>query len=503
MRKLAGWSVVVAVSVAFGACGSDGDGVADNNFAVGGKSGSDSGTGGGAATVGTGGSINVNCPIGMKQCSGNTPQTCETTGWASGNECPFICDQGECVGSCKPGSTKCNIDLLQSCDAKGAWEKPTACEFGCDAAATGCKSSCAAGEFNCYGNQVRQCDPGPPAQWVPVSPALVCNAASGQKCDAQTGTCQTVQPIGGTTPNGKYYQYAIFTKGTSDFLGGYDVASFGDLIYVNRSAQYLDVYKVTLHDSDNDGKLQPNQHPDNPNAQGPMEQRTLELVQTYTKATESAPLATASQCSLYAWSNDRVFSLGPVRNGSVTEYVFGTQATQVVAQPAAATPVMSFLGYGHWDGRWYAGNESARRVFSFHEPTKSWVVEFMYPNLAGSHMDGLEVVVSPKTGEQFVYVTDMTSDFIGQYIRRPTGWEQEALFEYNDSTSSAIEGFGFGALNHFWATSGNHLYELGGGDLQDDLEPCPEGAQACGPELPACGTGQTCKEGCCSGGPVR
>ncbi len=159
---------------------------------------------------------------------------------------------------------------------------------------------------------------------------------------------------------------------------------------------------------------------------------------------------------------------------------------------------MSHLGYGYADLKWYASNEGNRRVYSWHDATKSWVAEFAYPNLAGSHMDGMDVVVSPKSGEQYVYVTDMTSDFIGQYrLDETQGWVQEALFEYNDATSSAIEGFGFGALNHFWAANGSYLYELGGGDIQEDLEPCPDSGQACGTGLPECATGYYCTEGCC------
>ncbi|MEZ4221054.1 MAG: hypothetical protein R3B13_08995 [Polyangiaceae bacterium] len=495
MRTLVGFSLIASGLVAFAACGADGGGVQDNGFTTGGGSNADSGSGGGTAATG-GGTINVSCTLGEKKCNGSTPQTCGVTGWTSSPDCEFICDQGQCVGTCKPGDSRCTLEWVEKCDAKGSWQKPTSCEFGCDAATNDCKTGCSAGEFNCYGNEIRQCQPGPPSQWVATG--TTCNAFSGQTCDAQTGTCKSVTPIGGTQPTGKYYQYAIFkTNDGSGFLGGNDVTSFGDRIYINRQGQYIDEYQITLVDSDNDGKLQPNQHPDNPKATGPMEQRVLTLIKSYSKASDNAPTSTASTTSLYAWSNNEVFSLGPTRNGSVTEYVFATQATTVVAQPTT-TQAMSFLGYGHFEQRWYSGWESNRRVYSFHEPTKAWVLEFGYPDLAGTHMDGMDVVVSPKTGEQFVYVSDMTSDFIGQYRRTPTGWEQSELFEYNDATSSAVEGFGFGAFNHFWAASGSILFELGGGDLQEDVGECPDGAQVCGPGLPACGAKQTCRDGCCA-----
>ena len=328
-----------------------------------------------------------------------------------------------------------------------------------------------------------------------MSPATTCNAASGQACDAQTGTCKTLAPIGGTTPTGTYYQYAVFQVGQSAYLGGYDVDSYGDFIYVNRSSQYLDVYKVTLLDSDGDGKLEPNQHPQNPKDTGPIEERKLELVKTLTKSADGVPLGTASHAELYALS-DRIDMLGPTHDGVISEYLFGSGTTNVIAQPT--TPLtLSVFGFGDADGKWYAGGESNRRVYSYDQASKSWVAEFEYPSLAGSHMDGMEVVVAPKTGEQYVYISDMTSDFIAQYHRDPTGWVQANLYQYSDQTGTAVEGFGFGALDHFWVTSGSYLYEIGGGDIEEFLSPCQDGKQACGSAGQQCAANQSCVSGCC------
>ncbi|MCC6901763.1 MAG: hypothetical protein IT377_22525 [Polyangiaceae bacterium] len=59
-----------------------------------------------------------------------------------------------------------------------------------------------------------------------------------------------------------------------------DVDSFGDYFYLSRTSQYLDVYQVTLKDTDGDGQLEPDQHPDNPLHTGPMEERALTFVLT-------------------------------------------------------------------------------------------------------------------------------------------------------------------------------------------------------------------------------
>jgi hypothetical protein len=193
-------------------------------------------------------------------------------------------------------------------------------------------------------------------------------------------------------------------------------------------------------------------------------------VTTYTKSADGAPLGSASMAELFA-RHDRVFSLGPTHNGDITEFILATKTTNVVVHPTTSFG-LSQMGYGDKDGIWYGSNEGNRRVYSFCPAAKAWVMEFNYPNLAGSHMDGIEVVVAPTTQVQYVYVSDMTSDFLAQYRRDGSGgWVQENLFKYADSTGSSVEGMGYGALNHFWATGGSTLYEIGGGDLADYTDP--------------------------------
>ncbi|MBK7580693.1 MAG: hypothetical protein IPI67_10855 [Myxococcales bacterium] len=510
-----GGSVVVALVAAACGSGSGGGGTAGSGTGAVSGTGATSGSGGGgtSATGGTsgaggasgaGGTSTGPCTEGAAQCVGNTPQTCESGAWKSGSPCPFACLAGTCSGSCAPGATqcsgftpqtcdasgnwidgtacqfacaagactgvctpgetKCKLTTPQTCDANGAWQNGTACPYGCDKGV--CKDACVAGEFNCNGNEVQQCDVGPPAKWVPKSPALNCSPTANTACDKATGTCKAVPTVGTATSTGTYYQYATFNT-AAGFLGGYDVDSYEDKIYVNRSS-YLDVYQVTLLDTDGDGKLEPDQHPSNPLATGPKEQRTLKLLKSYLKTTDNVPLGGGSVAELFALS-DRIYSLGPTHNGEISEYILGTKATKQVVAPTTGL-YFSQLGFGDADGLWYASNEGNRRVYSYHAATKQWVAEFNYPNLVGGHMDGLEVIVSPKTGEQYVFVSDMTSDFLGQYRKDPTGWTQVNLFVYTDTTSQVLEGMGFGALNHFWATGGSILYEIGGGDLAQYLE---------------------------------
>ncbi len=287
-----------------------------------------------------------------------------------------------------------------------------------------------------------------------------------------------------TGPTGHYYQYAGFTTATSEYKGGGDVDSYGDLIYVNRDGTNLDVYQVTLLDSDGDGVLEPDQHPLNigpnecPNEecssttgnQGPMEQRILTYVTTYSVPELDYPTVG----EIYA-AADRVYFLGEDQ-GDIYEYVFATDVTSKVVDSAYFN--LSHLGYDDVNGKWYASREWPRAVYSW--DGSSWQFEFEYASLAGGHMDGMEVITDPCTGTPYVYVSDMTSDYIGQwkYDSTTSSWVEENLFTYV-GTYGYVEGMGFGALGHIWVTTGfsnsGTLYELGGGKLSCYLPKlCPE-----------------------------
>jgi hypothetical protein len=435
-----------------------------------GNAGTDASSGG---IAGTGGGSDAASPIDAKPET--APDSPVATDSADGAPPAWCLDDMDCVGN--PAGKYCDTQTGRCGTCK--LTDPSTCQAGfyCDAKTLACVVVCKAGEFGCNCNDVMQCDPGPPAKWVPKSPAVTCDFNAGQACDAKTGTCKTLAVTGTTTPTGTYFQYAVFTPSNSVFKGGCGLDSYNDLIYVNRDGQSLDVYKVTLLDSDGDGVLEPNQHPDNPKAIGPIEQRVLSLVQTYTKAADNVPLGVPWDTEIYLLADRMIYS-GPSPN-TLTEYVFATKASSVIA--VSTTPIapttQGLLGYGEKDKLWYAGDDHRRRVYSYCPAGKTWVAEFTYPSLAGDHFDGMEVVVSPKTQVQYVYVSDMQSDYLGQYRRDGSGgWIQENLFKYNDGTGSDVEGMGFGALHHFWAAncgypvgpSGvNRLYEIGGGDLSE------------------------------------
>ncbi|GMV18275.1 MAG: hypothetical protein HS104_18670 [Polyangiaceae bacterium] len=451
---------------ACGESGSSSSGTGGAAGGAGGGAGMPGGTGGvageagGDAAAGSAGAGGASgCVPGSKQCSGPTPQTCDGSGsWKSGTPCQFACVSGTCSGVCIPGTKQCSSDTPQSCDTSGQWQDAAPCPYGCDAGA--CKDvACKAGEFNCHGNQVQQCDPGPPAKWVPKSPALTCNPAANQTCNETTGSCDQLQTMATPSNQGACHVYGyweVFSGGA--FKSGSRVDSFGDQIYVDRGAE-LDVYQVTLEDTDGDGKLEPDQHPDNSLDVGPMEARTLTLVKSYSKASDGVPIGG----ELYAKA-DRLLMLGPTTDGTLSEWVFATKASSKVTSGAPAGLNTSFLGFGEADSRWYAGNFGSKGsgLLSWHAGAGEWVSEFV----PASSISGLEVVVAPKTGEQYAYIAG--TGFIDQYRRDPAGWTAVNRFGYKYDKYAT--GLGFGAFDHFWLTGGYTLVEIGGGDCTQYLK---------------------------------
>jgi hypothetical protein len=330
---------------------------------------------------------------------------------------------------------------------------------------------CLTGQYHCDGPRVLACnDAMDPPQWEEVT---LCDPGSQEACDVQTGGCVPVPTIGTIEPTGTYYQFARFTNDQVNYFGGGDVDSWaagplpGDdnLIAVVRYAtggSVFDLYTVDILDSDGDGILEPNQHPDNPDHPGEVEERVITHLESI-----PTPVALSATINELYLLPDRIYYGGVQLN----EYIVATSTDTVLSSVPTWTHRFSFIGYDEINDTWYAGNESNRRVFQYSADTDTWGIAFDYPDLAGSHADGLEIVVDQRTGTPYVYVADMTSDFIGQYRwDRDLGWVQENLFQYT-GTGEALEGMGFGAFYHFWATSGSVLYEVGGGDLQDYVSP--------------------------------
>ncbi len=333
--------------------------------------------------------------------------------------------------------------------------------------------ACLDGEYACHGPRVMSCNTGgAEAQWQEEE---VCDSAAQMVCDAGMGTCIPLAPLGGVAPTGEYYQYAVFDLTPDGFSQISDVDAYEDRIYfVAMNASYvltLGAYDVTLVDSDGDGQLEPNQHPDYPEFQGPVEQRNFTFVGSWPL---DNPGGFPNNMEVYAKATSVVYA-GPngFRELDLASGVWSQAAPVPTWLNTTLYQWMAFIGYDEINQVWYSGNESARRVWQFDSESQTWGYAFEFPILAGDHMDGMEVVVDVDTATPYVYVSDMTSNFIGQYRHDPDlGWVQENLFSYVEPAGSALEGFGYGALGHFWVGSlANTFYELGGGDLTEYIDP--------------------------------
>jgi hypothetical protein len=268
--------------------------------------------------------------------------------------------------------------------------------------------------------------------------------------------------------DGTFYTYANFPD-SGVFRGGNDVDGCGNRLYVNNHGT-IDYYDVALHDSDGDGVPEPDQHPDNPDATGPMEARTLTYVGSYT----GLSIGGYSQAEIFTDDPTHLYYLGgPGNDGDVYRYNMTTGVESKIID--SDSQYMAQLGYDNVNDKWFAMNEYNYTVYSW--SGTSWVSEFDFPpSDGGSHPDGLEVVTDPDTVIPYVYVSEMTNDYLQQWYDDSTsGWTYKTRFAYSGGGSGDdVEGMGFGPIGHFWATGWSNLYEIGGGSLGGYIPPEPE-----------------------------
>ncbi len=297
-----------------------------------------------------------------------------------------------------------------------------------------------------------------------------------------------------TGSTGDFFVYS------NSYVEGTDVASYGDRIYVNNGSR-INVYTVSISDM----SLR-DQHPSNTEATGPILPRTFTYESSLSFDLPSGVSAGTSHSELYVDSTGIYQAVGPYGSGGgVVRYnVSGGSATYDWVINTSTVPNnmgLSFLTRDPVTGKFYSGNEyntdgsvntdpevtyARRAVYGWDETTSTWVEEFSYrgfPMAAGmSHFDGMEFV-RDSDGTGYMYVSDMTTDYIGQWRLNSDGsWTETNLFQYNDPSTLYVEGMGFGALGHFWASSSTsgtgYVYEIGGGDLggyqPPPGEPVPE-----------------------------
>lgn len=191
----------------------------------------------------------------------------------------------------------------------------------------------------------------------------------------------------------------------------------------------------------------PNMHPNNPNATGPVAPRTF----TFISSSPNSLPTSGSIDEFYVDDTGIYFGSGK----GIKRWDFNwSNESDVVNSNLSSQTLARNTTIGEW---WTATLD--RKVYKYNNSTNSWEYQFTYPSLSGWHHDGIEIV------NNRLYLSDMTSDKIITYdLNATTGIVDDTtdytIGEYHASPD--VEGMGYGPNKHFWMSAGQ-AYEVGEG----------------------------------------
>ena len=248
----------------------------------------------------------------------------------------------------------------------------------------------------------------------------------------------------------EYYKYGAWTPdghGASDIGGFIDKNGLlggtnGDQYIFFRENNIGYIYKVEVNGD-------PNMHPDNPDATGPIAPRTFTYINQFPV---NHSYATGGEFYI---DNTGIY-YGSGRGIKKWDFNLVSQPDEISSNLTSDT-----LAKNITTGEWWTAT-SNRGIYKYNNTTHTWESQFTYPSLAGSHHDGLEIINNQ------LFISDMTSDKIIVYdINTTTGVvdDTSSYKEYTYTSGPDVEGMGFGPNKHFWIASGwgGTLYEVGGG----------------------------------------
>jgi len=260
-----------------------------------------------------------------------------------------------------------------------------------------------------------------------------------------------------------FLTYANFGSGNSVYVLGHGVDGYDDKLYVDVSG-YCYIYNVSIPEGED-----PDTHPNNPEANGTMAPRNLTLIGTYNFGADcgwsGGHNAEFYIDKNYIYYGPDCYGVGGIEKwGKNPDGTFGAYLGRVKDKNGNPIPVPptngETFGYDSDTNTWYTCTRE-RAVYSFDmDNDTTWQYEFTYPTYEGSHHDGLEFV------NGFLWLSDMTTNWIGQWKKNTDGsWEEVARFYYDNPIEDDVEGMGYGPLGHLWVTGNNRLYEIGGEEL--------------------------------------
>lgn len=276
-----------------------------------------------------------------------------------------------------------------------------------------------------------------------------------------------------------YYHYGNWNLGAdgNDYLTGINgyVDSAGliegipgaeYIIFAGSYAGYTGYHYAYLYRVETAGD--PNMHPDNPDAPGPIATRTFSLVSShylgYFRSGHENAFYVDDTGIYYGASKGWSGPAGPGWGGIFHwDFNWNPLGEVVPVFPGNAQTLARYSVTGDW---WVG--DSNRNIYKW--DGTSWTYQFTHPNLTGGHHDGMEII-----GDS-LFISDMTSDVIIQYRLDADGNVIDPpdtpynTFSY--SNPAPVEGMGFGPNGHIWVAgwSSHTVYEIGGGALQQELE---------------------------------
>jgi len=273
-----------------------------------------------------------------------------------------------------------------------------------------------------------------------------------------------------------YYMYGDWNLGApgKDYLtgvngyvdtNGYLGDPEAEYIFFTGGPSYCGHHTAYVYRVDTAGD--PNMHPDNPDATGPIAPRTFTLVSTH----YMGYYCSGHDNAFYVDDTGIYYGAAPGWGGI---YHWDFDWNPIGWEVSTAAPAgAQTLARNPNTGDWWVGLAN-RQVYKW--DGSSWVYQFTHPDLGGSHHDGMEIIGSS------LFISDMTSDVIIQYrldtsgnVIDPPGTPYNT-FTYTTPAYRNVEGLGYGPNKHIWISSWNSytIYEIGGGPLQIALEGIPD-----------------------------
>ena len=283
----------------------------------------------------------------------------------------------------------------------------------------------------------------------------------------------------GTASADDYYNYGKYTPldvssycvGVAGWVKDYGIRNvWGDeeqYVYYLDSSGWIHKYEVWLTNEgsidDPTPYINPHQHPENPDALGPIEPRHFAYVSSHFVEGDAGDLTHhayeihVDASGIYIGAN----RLG-IHNWD-HEWNYAGQIAPLVPPERTES-----LAYNPDDNIWYAGGRF-RTIYQLSDTDidgdfmdETWVAIFTHDDYAGGHHDGMEYAGG------FLWISDMTSDMIGKWEEvSPGEWSEVATYTYSEI--AYVEGMGFGPNDHFWIGGGwsdyDYFYEIGGGKL--------------------------------------